>query len=308
MAVALAFRVAILLAVGGVRVLRWAEGPGAAQLERIPEWLIDRIRDPAESDEDLTAALSEWSGTLAEVATYAEPFELRKVQLSWLVDSGDVAGEDTRVTTFHFLKLAAGVPQSDWVQADFDLVSAQLAQFWLLLREYYPPTVDIDRIKFYKAGPDISPPQPPVYDADGGANPGTGAALMLPPQVALTVTEKAGEKKHWGRIYLPAPSAIATVLGTTGRVHATFQNAVADAYDSKMELIKAGNLLPVVYRPPLPVRQTAEEKRNGVLPGSLPARDGSAWSIDSITVDNVWDVIRSRRYDRPTSRSDRAMA
>lgn len=308
MAVVTAFRVAIILAGAGFRVLKWAEGPGIASGDRQYERFKSRFEDPSESDEDLSALLAAGGATLAEVATYAEPFELRKVHMMWTVDSNDVAGEDVRVCTFHLLKLAGGNPSAAWLEADFTEAFDGFNAWWTSLKAYYAANTVWTAFKVYKSGPAIAPPQVPVYSWEGAGGGGSGGGSALPPQVAITCTERAGTKAHWGRFYLPAPSALATVLGTTGRLHATFQNAVADITDTLYQTLKAADLLPVVYRPPLPVRQTAAEKRLGVLPGSLPARSGSAWSIDEISVDNVFDVIRSRRYDRPTSRSDRDIA
>lgn len=308
MAAAPAIRVLIVLAGIGFRVLKWSEGPGLATGDRNVERFRSRFEDPAESDSALTDLLTEGGATLAEVATYSEPFELRKVHMQWTLNSGDVAGEDVRVCTFHLLKLSAGAPTADWVAADFTNVDAKFAAWWVALRAYFSSATGWSALKVYKAGPDIEPPQVPVFAEDFAPNFGTGAASQMPPQVAVTVTEKAGSKPHWGRFYLPAPAALATVLGATGRLHATFQNALADATDTLYQDLKAVGLVPVVYRPPLPVRQTAAERRAGTLPGSLPARAGSAWTVDDISVDNIFDVIRSRRYDRPTSRSDRAIA
>jgi hypothetical protein len=64
------------------------------------------------------------------------------------------------------------------------------------------------------------------------------------------------------------------------------------------QAFKTANVPAVVYRPDLPVR----EKKNGV---ELPARDASAWTVDKIQVDDVFDVIRSRRWKNPTLRLQR---
>jgi hypothetical protein len=138
----------------------------------------------------------------------------------------------------------------------------------------------------------------PVYDVEKDVA-GTGSGSMLPPQVAISVTEKAGSKLHWGRFYLPNP--IVGASGTYGRLETTYATAIANATDTMYEALKTAALHPVVYRRPLPVRT----KVNGV---ELPARPGTAWSVTDIQIDDVFDVIRSRRWKYPALRTQRAIA
>src|SRR6187402_1322264 len=108
MAVGVAAR--IIIALGSkVRVIRLPPGPSRKWRDRPPpgsfEWksLLE-----SESDEDLTIAAAEWAGTLAEVATYTDTFELRKAQVVIERGSGATVPEDVAVWTFHFIKLSAG--------------------------------------------------------------------------------------------------------------------------------------------------------------------------------------------------------
>jgi hypothetical protein len=240
------------------------------------------------------------------VTTFNEPFELRKVQVSFSAQDALVANDDVRVCTFHLLKAPGGVPSATWDGTDFTAAKDAIAAFWNALLTYYPPGVKLTKIAFYKAGPDISPPQPPVHSADYSVQGTSGSTQILPPQVAITVTEMAGTKPHWGRFYMPA--GVDTMLNAYGRVDTAFSTALANAADTMYQAFLTAGLPAVVYRAPLPVRQTAEEKRNGVTPGSLPARDGSAWTVDKLQVDDVFDVIRSRRWKFPTLRTQRDVA
>lgn len=264
------------------------------------------MRDPSESDAALSTAVSEAVDTVAEVATYNEPFELRKVQLQISSNDQLVAQDDMRVITFHLVKLSGGSPTADWVAGDFTAANTAFVAFWNAMLTYYKGHTALKKISYYKAGPDVSPPQPPVFSSDHNIIGTSGGVDSCPPQVAVTVTEKAGTKPHWGRFYMPAP--MSTTLTEYGRIDSVFQTALANAADTLYESLKAAGLPVVVYRPALPLRQTAAEKRAGTTPGSLPARDASAWTVDELQVDDVFDVIRSRRWKNPTLRLLRAIA
>lgn len=308
MAVVVLFRLAIALAppagAAATRAVKWAEGPGVAQVDHLPKWLLDRLHDPGEADADLTDAVAAWSGTVSDVATFPEPFELRKWQIEFSRSSGNVLGDDVAVITFHVLKLVAGNPDATWVTADFNAVQNALLSWWAAIKEWFPNETILDRIKVYKAGPEIEKGGAPVWDDTAPTVPGTSTAEAMPPQVALSVTERAGEKLHWGRFYLPAPATGGTQGSSTtgnGRPSTLFLTDVADATDALYEACKAASVPIVVYRAPLPERQ----KKDGT---TLPARDGSAWTVDTIQIDDVFDVIRSRRWDTPLVRLQRGIA
>ena len=294
MAVYLIFRAA-LAAGTGYRVLKMEQqasgqpGPGD-----VAEWMWDRLRAEDATDEELTALGIELSGRLAEVATYSEPFELRKVQFIWSVQDAVVGAEDARVITFHLAKISGASVSADWLTADFTALDAAYTAWWTTLKATYPNKLTWDRLKVYKAGPSIVPPQIPVYDADKNV-PGDQASGLKPPQLAISVTEIAGSKRHWGRFYLPADFSDAS---TYGRIPTLVQNTIADATDTLYTALRAANLHPVVYRAALPERET----RSGA---TLPARAASAWSVEKLQVDDVYDVIRRRRYKYPTLRVQR---
>jgi hypothetical protein len=285
-------RISYPLVLGGWRMV---QGPGIDQVQREAEKIRGRLQDPGESDEDLHVALSDATGYDVGVATFSEPFELRKLVMLFTQLDGATLSDDQRACSLHLLKLAAGSPQSDWVQADFDAVVAEVDQLWTGLQALYANETRLDRIKLYKAGPAIEPPQPPVYEVDKDVT-GTDAASPMPPQVAVSVTFIAGTKAHWGRLYLPAPGAAQG--GQYGRLSSATQTTIATAFDTFLTDLRAAGLSPVVYRRELPER----EKKNGTV---LPARAASAWEISKVQVDDVFDVIRSRRWKNPALRVQR---
>lgn len=294
-------RVLIAVAAGGARLVTWAERASTGQpgANSIPKWLFDRLQDEDASDEELSTAVSEWSGTVSAVATYADPFELRRFHVIFDRASGNVEGDDIAMFTFDCLKLSGGAPSSDWLAADYTAVDGAVAALWASLKVNYNASISLSRLKGYKAGPAINPPQVAVYDNDMVNVAGTAGAMMLPPQTALSVTERAGSKLHWGRLYLPSFSyrnaSNTELLTANGRPTSAFCSAVADAFDTMYEALRTANLPVVVYRPPLPERET----KGGA---TLPARTASAWTVDTLAVDDVADVIRSRRWKNPTVR------
>ncbi len=299
MAAGLAFRLALKLGPSLTRYVTSGQPQAGGGGLIVGRYLEERLHDPSEDDEELAAALTAANSYSVEVTTFAEPFELRKFQIQFSRDSGDLRGDDVALFTLHMLKLVAGVPNSNWVAADFDNVRDRFySEWWTAMAPKYPVSVKLDYVKAYKEGPDIEPPQVPVYSAGPMGLPGTSGEASLPPQCAITVTEKAGSKLHWGRTYLPAPAKGPNTLSAFGRVEGTFQTLIADAMDGLYEDCRAAGTPIVVYRRPLPART----KKNGT---ELPARAGSAWTVDELVVDNVWDVIRSRRYDGATNRVSR---
>jgi hypothetical protein len=298
MAVAVYVRVVIALAAVGTRVVRVAEGPGADQITRISRNLWDRLHDPGESDADLSAAVAAESDRVADVATYNDPFELRRLQAVFTQKDALVASDDARILTIDYIKLAAGAPVSSWDAADLTGIRTRFETFWTTLKPEFSADISLTRMKIYKLGPAVFPPQVPVYDATV-ASPATGSATPLPPQCACSVTEKAGSKQFWGRFFLPPPGV--TRITQYGRFTTAFLTLVADAADVMYEGARVAGTPAVVYRRPLPVRQ----QKNGV---QLPARSASAWTVDDLQVDDIVDVIRSRRWKTPLLRTQRQVA
>lgn len=304
MAVVFLFRAAVAIG-SSVRVARSASDADGPSYGEVLSYFRNRgLFDGGADDGELAEAMSEYSGYAWSVASYTGSFELRKLHVIWSQDDAATPSDDSRIATFHFAKIAGGVPVDTWDAGDFATLQSTLETWWTGIKDQFTNKVRLDRMKVYKAGPEIEPPQVPVYDADLNI-PGTSALAQLPPQVAVSVTEKAGSKRHWGRFYLPSPSS--ACLGVYGRLEETIATDFINNTDTWYEALRAAAIRPVVYRPALPVRQTAQEKRDGVTPGSLPARDASAWDVTDLQVDDVLDVIRSRRFKNVSLRVQRAL-
>jgi hypothetical protein len=299
-AVVLVFRVAVAVAGAGHRVVKIEQSatgqPGPFD---IPAYLWDRLRGE-ETDEELGAAISAHTGRLATVTTFDEPFELRKAQVRWGRSSGAAAGTDDAVTTHHFIKLSGGTPTDDWLAADFQAIEAAFAAFWTTIKTIYVEQYSYKQMRWYKAGPDIVPPQAPVRVIDPAVVGTSASTTVLPPQAALSITEKTTDPKSWGRFYLPPPHP-AVLDANTSRLTSATQTFFADAVDTMYQAFLTAGTPAVVYSSAKPSRATAGG-------GTLPARDARALTVDEIQVDDLMDVIRSRRWNEPLLRVQRAIS
>ena len=227
------------------------------------------------------------SDLLDEEVTIVEwdaPFELRKLAIEFARAPAGSVVEDIDVVTMHFLRISGGSPSSAWVDADFTAVESALDTWWTAVKPYYASITSLSRYVWHKDGPDFHPASPTVPNASvravtkGVAGTATAGNQVLPPQVAITVTRKTQNRKRWGRFYMPNP--IYTVATTDGRITTAFADALAGAADTAFTACRAANVYPVVWSP----------------------STESAFSVDAIQVDNIFDVVRSRRYQNPTYR------
>lgn len=295
-------------------VWRFVQGPGLAKADQVWSRFGRQLFDPDESDEGLSVAISDYMGDSYVVTSWGEPFEVRRLQVAWGISSATLLDEDVRVCTWHFLKAPGGVPTATWDASDFTALKTPFYAFWSSLRPFYTPEIRLLSFKCYKEGPDIVPPQPPVFDETPTPNPGTSTVgATLPPQVAISVTERTAVRRSWGRFYLPAfatkhtSAAGASTLDAVGRLSDAHVANVADYADTMYEAWITAGLIPVVYRKPLPARFSADAIRDEDEEPDLPARAGSCLSVDTLQVDNIYDVIRSRRFDKPTLRVQRGL-
>jgi hypothetical protein len=217
----------------------------------------------------------------------APPVELRRAQLIWTPQGAGNIGEDVRVSTFDFLNITDGEPDTSWTAADFINAETRLVNFWNAIKARYTQGIKLEQIRWYAIGPNIVHSGPPRRVLPLNL-PGTAAAneSQLPPQVALTMTERTEAPRSWGRVYLPAPSQ---AQNADGRAAASLIAAVANAAVPLYTEFGTEEIVPVVWSPAKDVRGTAKG-------GTLPAQPPRALTVSKIQVDNVWDVIRSRRF------------
>lgn len=269
---------------------------------------LDPLVDPLTFADTLTAEMPE--GTYVAVADVEAPFELRKLQVRW--DRTPPAGtvQDVDVCTFHFLKLSGGEPTNSWDPADYAAVESAFLTYWGNIKSGFPTWQHLDQFRWYADGPAF-------YHLDNnsnryvpnGDNParrvteedvaGTGSGSALPPQDSLTVTEVVSHRKSWGRWYLPAGSA-SSILNTDGRAVSSVISTYLGHAVTMYNTCRAANLIPVVFSIQKPERPKKPS-------GTLPAVGAIAYEVTSLQMDDLFDVIRSRRYDAAVSKPRTAL-
>lgn len=198
--------------------------------------------------------------------------------------------EDFAMTTHHFsVEAGPGAPMSRLDASDAARVEASFLDKYLgaigssivtewVLREYswrhFSAAYPLDHNGFSKPGP--------VWRLQPAASSGGASSSRMPDQVALTVTYRTASRKHWGRTY---QGGWAT-SSTTGATHGHASTAVVDSL-----ALGAHDWLNDLY----------DDARKTALWIWSPKYRG-ALSVNEISVDDTFDVIRSRRAKFPSYR------
>lgn len=269
------------------------------------ERFLDPHEDPDALSTALTAAAGGPEGGTIVVTDFPAPFELRKLQ--WRFSRAPSGGtvEDVAVNTFHFIKATGGVPGTYADTTDLAAVETAATTYWAAIKASRPTYTHSDQYRWYKDGPAFyhAPDAGQPYFLPNGENPairitevdvaGGSAATPLPPQMSLTVTEKTSARKHWGRYYLEPPNT--TSLSGDGRLSSgvvTTELAAAVAFYNSC---RSASMIPVVFA----IEKPSRPKRPS---GTLAAAPAVAYEVTALQIDNLLDVMRSRRWSSATSK------
>jgi len=231
-------------------------------------------------------------GTL-NTSENTEPHTWRQVQCIY-GDPSDPDNANKAIFTIDIANITGGKVDSSWTDADYatveghlgflteQLLSIQAIRCHPLERRYYVrqfnPMSNVH--PFAHSGP------PERVFAESGVGTGGGA---LPPQCAISVTEKTAYPRHWGRFYIPFPGA--AHVSTQGRVDAAAVTSIAAAVLGAYQGLQNAEFFPVV-----PVTQVDKVPTRGLL------------SVNAVQVDDVFDVIRRRRSHTATIRNVQPVA
>jgi hypothetical protein len=299
-----------------VLAARWVFQGGSTDLGLVKNALgtwWSRLTDPHEDPETLTAEMSasefETSGAWL-VTDFTGTFELRRLQ--WRLSRAPTGGtsEDQDVMTFHFIKATGGTPGTYVDSTDLAAVEGKFNSMWSAWGSRFPPFMHSDQYRWYKDGP-------AYYELNGdgtayvpiaAGNPairvtevdvaGSGAGVANAPQTAMTLTERTSSRIHWGRFYIPAP--VAAQNDVDGRIAtANVGGILADAVTC-YNACRAASMVPVVWS----IQKPARHKKNGATLAPAPP---VAYEVTSLQMDNLFDVIRSRRYRAATVKTNTAL-
>lgn len=189
--------------------------------------------------------------------------------------------EDVAITTHHFVNYTGGAVDPSWDSGDFTTAEAAFDTFANVIKTYQPNTVALTQYRWYEKSAATETPgteNPPVRVTTKSVT-GTGSGSALPPQCAISVTEKTSARKSWGRFYIP--SVVHGVLDPpSGRLNTTTVDNLALQAKNLYETLATAELVPIVW---------SSKHKHG-------------YAVERIQVDNIVDVIRRRRYDTGTYR------
>jgi hypothetical protein len=183
--------------------------------------------------------------------------------------------DDVRLMHFDFLNLTGGAPDDTWTDTDYANVFNGMEGWFAAIKSYVSDQYTLREMRVYRIGPGITPPNPPAKVYPVGIA-GTSSSTELSPQSALSLTLKTAERKRWGRTYLPGLTS--ALLTTHGVASSSAVDAIGGALDTSFSALISDDFHPVVYSP---TTQAAN-------------------MVEQVQVDNLIDVIRSRRWRNAT--------
>jgi hypothetical protein len=208
-------------------------------------------------------------------AVEGEGIGVRRVLLKITPPAPGGFTDDVRVMHFDFLNLTGGAPDDTWTDTDYAQAETAVENWFGAVQSCLSTTYTFHEARWYRIGPGVNPPNP-AQKVFAVTNVGSSSSAELPPQCALSITLKTAARKQWGRTYLPGLTT--AMLGGFGLADSTKVNLVGAATDALIAEANTHDLHLVVYSP---TKQAAN-------------------TVESVQVDNVIDVIRSRRWRNAT--------
>jgi hypothetical protein len=207
--------------------------------------------------------------------------------------SGISALLDKAMFTMHWRAVVPGLPDelADFDHHQRDLATTKLKTFWNAVKGNISSGAKFLQVDWY----DIDPSDPfkhkfiETFLTSGGSGlPGLDGGTPVPPQDAVSVTFKTDTTHHpgvrgghWGRFYLPCLTQSTNYTSPGGSVDPSFVSTLASAAAA---LTDRGGTIGV--DPTHPTVTVWSPTAN------------SHYDPISVQVDNVWDIQRSRRYNK----------
>jgi hypothetical protein len=256
----------------------------------------DELPPPHGYDSWVAYQTAKGLSTVTDFLPLGEPAEGCRLNMVWTR-----AGEDVATCGMHFVHANPDVLGDTLAITDAELaaIEARATTLWGSINGLFPASIVLDRYEWHNFGVGIRRPNPKRRETIGLSGAGTvDAANALPPQVATTVTFRTNHRKTWGRVYLPA-LAVASCLN--GRLLAGSQASIRTAFGTFAEGV-AGDSTPLVIWSP---RRAGDALEYGPDAHAAhldePDTTSFAKSVTIVAVDDLFDVMRSRRFDKPTT-------
>jgi hypothetical protein len=187
--------------------------------------------------------------------------------------TGTATGLDDAIFTTHWVGPSGTSPVD---HAGRIAATARLKTFWDAIKGHIHTSHVFREVKWYDV-PTTAPYRPVFVESllpqAAPGDPGGSSGGMLPNQVAFSVTLKTTSRKHWGRFYLPGMTFPS--IDTT-----THPGTIITADCDAIAAAASGMASQSITQPYVIVWSKAL---------------GTSEAVVSVQVDNIPDVIRSRR-------------
>lgn len=165
-----------------------------------------------------------------------------------------------------------------WTAASADLFHTNFQTMFNAIKAVFSTEVGPNEMRFYNVPATPGKYGDPVFIRTNTVKGTDPAAATLPPQVAVTVTFQTAARRHWGRIYLGGLTYTTAV--SDGRLTGATGISIGGAMKTFLTNLITNSMPIVVFNRKTWVPQT----------------------IVGLSVDDVFDVQRRRRYDAPVNR------
>lgn len=232
---------------------------------------------------DTTYSTPEYSGSAlvsgGPSAVAGSGVGVRRAVIDFSQTAPGTVVDDKRQIHWDFLNLTGGAPDDTWTSGDYSTLETILEAWLTGIQAYITQEGTWTAIKWYRVGTGVVPPNPAERTTVISSQ-GTGASLTMPPQTALSITLKTARRKNWGRTYLPGVTSVG--LGGRGAITASVVDTIGAASNTMVNAAIAADF----------------------HPGVLSKVAGSFFTLEQLQIDDVWDVIRSRRWKNATHKYD----
>lgn len=220
--------------------------------------------------------LSYWQNQALTEGTTVRGFEpgligFSRLTLQWTRATPVNTREDLMATHLDFVHtdISTAVPLSATEQGE---VEAAMNTAYTGITNRLSTTLTLSAYVWHNFKPLNTRPGPAVRTTLKSV-PGTNAGGRNADQLAVSATYITASRKHWGRSYWPFATSSATD-GQYGRITSSHADAIATMINSVFSTPGAGN---------------------GITPCVASLAYKGIMTVQTIQVDDIWDVIRSRR-------------
>lgn len=198
--------------------------------------------------------------------------------------------EDLAMFTLRWtINAGPGAPMSRLDSSDTTRVHAALLTWWATVRSRIGDDWTLKEVEWRHFGADfplgttgLVKPGPPFLVQPVGTAGTDAANARMPDQVALSITFRTASRKHWGRVYMGGLTSVSLADALKGHALASTVDLFSTAFQVLFNDLANDPRItyPVVWSP----------KYRGAL------------SVNELSVDDTFDVIRRRRAKTPTYR------